>query len=251
MEEEITEQSKPLMASYVLPVFSFGLIVSYFIFMANIVGLLLPENVDEASTKAKEFAMFGGVAINAIICSLAFGFLLTRMRFKWSKKVSIGQRFAGVIYGFLACIALSMLLKALYMVFNYEPELQQVAESIKNLHPEYLYLVVLGPMFFVPLVEEILFRGFLYRSIVAYFQKDVIGEGENYSAIKEKWVKILSMLVTSAVFALVHRELPAMPQLFFLGFIFNYAYEKTGSLAVAVSLHAINNCLSIVALFFI
>lgn len=248
MEEEITQESKPLMASYIMPVFSFGLIVSYFIFMSNIVGFLLPENMEDASDKAKEFAMFGGVAINAIVCSLVYGLLLTRMRFKWSPKLSIGKRFAGVIYGFLACIALSMLLKALYMLFNYEPELQQVAKNIKNLHPENLYLIILGPVFFVPLVEEILFRGFLYRSIIAYFQQDVIGEGEKYSATKEKWVKILAMLVTSAVFALVHLELPAMPQLFLLGLIFNYAYEKTGSLAVAVSLHAINNLLSIVSL---
>ena len=251
MEEQISEESKPLMAPYVLPVFSVGLIVSYFIFMSIFVGFLMPENMLTATSKDKEFAMFGGVALNAIVWSLAFGFLLTRMPFKWSKKVSVGKRFAGAIYGFLAFIAFNMLLKALFIVFDYEPELQEVAKSIKNLHPSHLYLIVLGPMFFVPLVEEILFRGFLYRSIVAYFQKDVIGEGENYSALKEKWLKILSMLVTSAVFAIVHQELSVMPQLFFLGFIFNYAYEKTGSLGVAVSLHAINNGLSIVALLLV
>ena len=137
--------------------------------------------------------------------------------------------FGGCVCAFLALIIFS----AVYTYFDIIPDQQQVAEVIGNLPNYYLPVIILGPALLVPLIEEILFRCFLYKSL------------------SMKMGKIPAMLITSAIFALVHFEPHSMPQLFVLGFIFNVVYEKSGSLATAVGIHAVNNTLAIVSLLII
>ncbi|MFA6024733.1 MAG: type II CAAX endopeptidase family protein [Candidatus Gracilibacteria bacterium] len=78
-----------------------------------------------------------------------------------------------------------------------------------------------------PLLEELFFRGFLYRT----FQKT--------------WPIWLSSIITATLFALIHFQLETFLPLFFLGLILNYATQKTGSVWTSVAFHSLNNTIAL------
>ncbi|MCH2205133.1 MAG: CPBP family intramembrane metalloprotease [Lentisphaerales bacterium] len=244
MFNNFTDQQDAGTSRYFFPLLSFGFIVLYFAGMSKCTRFLLPEGAQTLT----DFAIFGGVALNAILFSIIYGVFLTKMPFRWSEKQPLKYKFVAVIYGWLTSIAVSMLFALVFYLVGYKPELQEVAKKIANISSEYIYLVLLGPALFVPLVEEIVFRGFLYRSIVAFAEPDELNT-QIASDRKKLWtIKVIAMITSSVIFALAHMEVHVMPQLFLLGMIFNYAYEKTGSISVATTLHILNNFIGIAGL---
>ena len=86
-----------------------------------------------------------------------------------------------------------------------------------------LFVVVLAP-----LVEETLFRGLLY------------------TALAEKLPPAATILISGAVFGLVHLEVPAlMPMLVILGWILGWLRYKSGSIVPPLILHMVNNALAV------
>jgi membrane protease YdiL (CAAX protease family) len=76
----------------------------------------------------------------------------------------------------------------------------------------------------VPLVEEAIFRGFLYRGFRRYCGP------------------ALAIGISAAFFALVHApNWPQMPALFVLGVGLGYLYERSGSLVTPITFHAVFN----------
>ena len=78
-----------------------------------------------------------------------------------------------------------------------------------------------------PLIEELLFRGLLQRSLMQHVPA---------------WAAIA---LSAFVFAAVHMQPLAMPALMTLGAAFGYIYHKTGSLRMTIILHMINNLLAL------
>ena len=70
-----------------------------------------------------------------------------------------------------------------------------------------------------PLAEEVIFRGYIYP-VAKYFAGPWVGA-----------------LFTSLVFAAGHGNVPLVLPLFLLGMLMTWAYEKTGSLWAAISIH--------------
>ncbi len=83
-----------------------------------------------------------------------------------------------------------------------------------------------------PLVEEFVFRFFLYGVIRRYFGR------------------FIGIISNAALFAAVHAHVPSAAPLFVLGLCFTIAYEWTGSIFVSMTMHAIFNSLTLVALAF-
>ncbi|MBG02153.1 MAG: hypothetical protein CL470_07780 [Acidimicrobiaceae bacterium] len=79
---------------------------------------------------------------------------------------------------------------------------------------------------FTPVAEELFFRGLLYGSL----RKKL-----NLTGAKCIWA---SMIISSAVFSLVHFQWILIPALFGVGIVFNLIYEKTGRLGPAIWAHA-------------
>lgn len=102
-----------------------------------------------------------------------------------------------------------------------------------------LVLTFISLVILPPLVEEFLFRGFLYTSMRKYLK--FIG----------------AALVTSLLFAVAH--LPAggaagplyiaAIDTFLLSLVLCFLREKTGSLWAGITLHALKNCVAFVSLF--
>ena len=207
---------------------SFMLIFAYFLGQALFTGLFLPD-VGKNNLAA---ATFMGLLVNAAVWILCCGCLAKYLILPQPREAKITKKINLFLGGCCGCFFALLIFAGIYNYFDIKPEKQQVAEIISNLPDYYLPVIILGPALLVPLIEEILFRSFLYRSLTL------------------KMGKLPAMLIASALFAVVHFEPHSMAQLFVLGFIFNIVYEKSGSLAACVGIHAVNNSFAIIALLF-
>jgi membrane protease YdiL (CAAX protease family) len=81
-----------------------------------------------------------------------------------------------------------------------------------------------------PTLEEMLFRGLFQSAIHSYTNRP--------------W---LSILLTSAIFAMVHSNPGHWPALAVLSVGLGYSYEKSGSLFRPIIIHALFNAASIAA----
>jgi hypothetical protein len=93
-------------------------------------------------------------------------------------------------------------------------------------------LIIILAVSVAPMVEEFIFRFFLYGVLKRYFGRSV------------------GIIVSSLLFAAVHAHLPAFAPLFVLGTCFAIAYEWSGSLLVPMTMHALFNALTLTTLAF-
>lgn len=84
--------------------------------------------------------------------------------------------------------------------------------------------------FIVPVTEEIIFRGVFYR------------------ALRRKRAVSFSIILSSAVFALIHLEIYHFIPLMFVGALAAYSFEKTRSIYTPILFHAANNTISVLLL---
>jgi len=93
-------------------------------------------------------------------------------------------------------------------------------------------MIILFAVAVAPVIEEFLFRFFLYNVIKRFFGSLV---GVTFSA---------------ALFAAAHAHFPSFVPLFILGSCFAIAYEWSGSILVAMTMHSLFNSLTLTALAF-
>jgi CAAX prenyl protease-like protein len=85
----------------------------------------------------------------------------------------------------------------------------------------------------VPLVEELAFRGYLMRRLVA----------ADFERVRPEAVTWASCLLSSLAFGLLHRSWPAGAA---AGMIFALAYRRRGRLFDAVLAHSVTNGLVVI-----
>jgi len=83
-----------------------------------------------------------------------------------------------------------------------------------------------------PLVEEVVFRGLLYRILRGYFGR------------------VGALLFTAALFAAIHGNAPTLIPLMILSTVLTIGLERSGSLIVCILGHAIFNAVSLLLLIF-
>ncbi|MFU8848295.1 MAG: lysostaphin resistance A-like protein [Opitutales bacterium] len=94
-----------------------------------------------------------------------------------------------------------------------------------------IILLVMMAVIVAPIVEEVIFRGCIYRFLKS--QTTLLG----------------AQFISGAVFAMLHGNLLSFVPLVLVGVLLARAYEKTGSLAVAIWFHAFFNAFSLLMLF--
>jgi membrane protease YdiL (CAAX protease family) len=90
-------------------------------------------------------------------------------------------------------------------------------------------LLFLDAAIVAPIVEELVFRGFLYR----YF--------------RARWGIATSVVASSLIFAVVHPALPLMPAIFVLGVGLALVAERYSSLYPSMLIHGIHNGIAVMA----
>lgn len=141
------------------------------------------------------------------------------------------------ITGYVAAMpALAMALAisaAVAHLVKYMPEKQPVVELfLKEKSAPFLVYTGIFASIFGPIIEELFFRGFMY------------------SAFKKAAGIFWAMIITSAVFALLHAHIIGFLPIMILGFLLAYLYEKTGTLVAPITVHMAHN-LSMVFLVFL
>ncbi len=87
----------------------------------------------------------------------------------------------------------------------------------------------LGVVVIAPVVEEVVFRGMLYR------------------AVRQRWLTPPALLASGLVFAGAHFEPTTLLPLVFVGMLFAWAYERSGSIWGSIVPHAGLNLLTLIA----
>jgi membrane protease YdiL (CAAX protease family) len=139
---------------------------------------------------------------------------------------------------------LSQLLETLvYLVFNVAKIPEQLAVNFIKMtfhDPLYFFLAIVTIVFFAPLIEEILFRGFLQS-----FIRKHLGPKQ-------------AILITALCFSFFHfspeqglGNIPILGSLFALALFLGFVYEKQSSLFASISRHFLFNAISILNLYFL
>lgn len=87
--------------------------------------------------------------------------------------------------------------------------------------------VFLAAAVIAPIAEEIMFRGFLYR------------------LLRKRLPTWAAVLISAALFSVLHGIPPLIPMLFFLGVVFALVVERTRSLYCSIILHALQNSVAL------
>jgi membrane protease YdiL (CAAX protease family) len=93
-------------------------------------------------------------------------------------------------------------------------------------------MIIVFAVAIAPVVEEFLFRFFLYGVIKRYLGR------------------FLGITVNALLFAAAHAHFPSFVPLFVLGSCFTIAYEWSGSILVAMTMHSLFNSVTLIALAF-
>lgn len=103
------------------------------------------------------------------------------------------------------------------------PIISEVVSSVKNINVFAILAFTLTLGVIPALLEELLFRGFVYISLRKYLGA------------------FLGIVLSAGLFSLVHMDQGSMLQLFSLGFVFAYSVEKNQSLVPSMVAHCLWN----------
>lgn len=117
--------------------------------------------------------------------------------------------------------------------YGITPDMQDVVRWV--LEEKSLFVLVCLIFFGIiiaPIIEEILFRGFLQ------------------SALKNSIGGRYAVVVSAFLFAAIHMDVFAFLQIFILGILLGYLYERSQTLAASVIVHILHNSLTLVFLLY-
>lgn len=117
-------------------------------------------------------------------------------------------------------------------------------EVFKNIlsRPEGFIIIAL----LAPTVEEIVFRGAILRSLLAWSEEKTAGN----ESVKTKgaW---LAIVISAMLFSAIHGNPAQMPHAFLIGLLLGWLFYRTGSIVLCVILHFINNSTAFLLTYFL
>jgi membrane protease YdiL (CAAX protease family) len=118
-------------------------------------------------------------------------------------------------------------------LFGGDSSKQNIVEAFSGSRTiEQRIMIIVFAVAIAPMVEEFLFRFFLYGVIKRYLGS------------------FLGIITNAALFAAAHAHYPSFVPLFVLGSCFTIAYEWSGSILVAMTMHSLFNSVTLIVLAF-
>ena len=118
-------------------------------------------------------------------------------------------------------------------LFGSDSSKQNIVEVFSGSHTiAQRIMIIVFAVAIAPVVEEFLFRFFLYGVIKRYLGS------------------FLGIIVNAVLFAAAHTHYPSFVPLFVLGSCFTIAYEWSGSIVVAMTMHSLFNSVTLIVLAF-
>lgn len=100
-------------------------------------------------------------------------------------------------------------------------------ETAKILYGSNIYIELAVTVLLAPLIEELIFRGMVYRRIARY------------------WNKNIALLASAVLFGIYHGNVVQGVYAFLLGLILAYLYEKFGTIKAPILAHGFANLVSV------
>ena len=139
-------------------------------------------------------------------------------------KISQNTLFSIIIISIGFIIIIDELDRIIYILFGSPDFLVELVEQLKITSVYTGFLIILTTIVVAPIVEELLFRGFLQK------------------ILEESWEDITkAILVTSLFFALIHLNPYWIVQIYLLGMLLGYLSWRTNSIIPGIILHGLNN----------
>ena len=158
-----------------------------------------------------------------VIFYLRFNGLSIRKRLRINS-ISIKTFLSIIIISVGFIVIIDELDRIVYKLFGQPDFLQELVEQLRITSIRNGIFIVFTTVIVAPLVEEILFRGYLQK------------------VLEESWEDITkAILVTSIFFALVHLNLYWIVQIYLLGLVLGYLAWRTNSIFPGIILHGLNN----------
>ena len=189
-------------------------------------------------------AQFSYIVVANILCVLALAWFVKRRKASWRSLGLRRPRVLDFLFGlgaaplyFIIYLLAVKLVSVLFSGFDPEQQQQIGFDSVKGTVE--LTLTFIGLVIVTPIVEEIIFRGFIYSSL-------------------KKALRIIpAAILTSILFAGGHLLeggeggllYIAAVDTFVLSLVLIFLREKTGSLWSGITLHAVKNVIAFAALF--
>ncbi|WP_038484788.1 CPBP family intramembrane glutamic endopeptidase [Collimonas arenae] len=196
-----------------------------------------------------------GLFVNVIVITLIKGyvdeenlivipnviFAISSILFVFKEKISLTAIFGNIprffkdflyifLYIFLLILMMLILGAVFYVIFRFSPNslylLIDNASSKANLLQRSVFLDILFPCLFAPIIEEFFFRGLILQKFML------------------KMSVTRAIIFSSIIFALVHFHAFIFIQFFFAIFV-SIVYIKTHSLFSAIIIHIINNNITV------
>ena len=132
----------------------------------------------------------------------------------------------------LAAVTVTIYFAKLFTDQDYQMQQHQQLEMITK-YPQLplRIMIVFVAVVIAPLLEEMMFRGFVQTTIRSFF-----------NIRNSAWPAIAA---SSVFFAMMHADPGHWPSLFILGVCLGYSYEKSGSLLRPIFIHLFFNAISI------
>lgn len=202
---------------------------------------LIPDSLDFMDGLHPSIVFMINYGLQFVIMFFPFWlFVLQKHELRWKdlgfRKMSLKKLLLWVILAYLAYMALSIGIGALLMLTEVKMPGYGTQESYVPFFGDDMLGVTVAVLFVVfigPLLEEIFFRGFIYRVFL------------------KVWPSGLASFLTAMLFALFHLQPQVVIPLLIIGVFLNEIYRLSGSLWVAYWFHVLNNAVSFGVMFYL
>lgn len=197
----------------------------------------------EAPEEESPLQSYGRLAVPVV----AAGVLLVTVRFMRSRGRSIWRGFgfgqgrlwrqigigvlAYLVFTWTILPVLGTGIEMLFRLFGQEVQPHEAIQKFQETHSALVRAgLLVAILFTAPFFEEIIFRGVLLQTIKRYAGSAA------------------AIVISAAIFAALHGSLYVITNIFFLGLLFGYLFDKTGSIVPGMVLHFLFNATSTVVL---
>ena len=166
------------------------------------------------------------LVISSVVCSVVAGAVFLSARWATVSRTYVRSRQWGVLT-WCVLAAVGAIIPSVWLQ-EQMPELPNLVESQFDmiLRERWGYIAV-GLL--APVVEEIVFRGAILRSLLG--------------TMRNAWAAIA---LSALAFALIHANPVQMPHAFIVGLLLGWMYMRTGSIVPGVAFHWVNNSIAYV-----
>jgi membrane protease YdiL (CAAX protease family) len=165
-----------------------------------------------------------GISV-ALILAAVLGFYREKLASLGFTSTKVPKALLYGVLGFVVAFAVSGVVGyPIQQRFGADPTQEALSQATEA--PGLFPLVIVSGVIIAPVAEEIVFRGYFYK------------------AFRDRFKPSHAIVLSAALFAVLHLELLATVQLFVIGIALAYVYEKTGNLMAPITLHVLNNAVA-------